>query len=51
MKKESTSAAATAKKSYYPELQTTIRKDREEFNRTEGAERAVQLQETFFLNE
>jgi len=44
-------AAATEKKSYYPELQTTIRKDREEFNRTRGAERAVQLQETFFLNE
>jgi trimethylamine--corrinoid protein Co-methyltransferase len=44
-------AAATEKISYFPELQNTIRKDREEFNRTRGEDQASQLQETFFINE
>jgi trimethylamine--corrinoid protein Co-methyltransferase len=44
-------AAATEKKSYFPEFQDTIRKDRDEFNRTRVEDQVAQLQDTFYLNE
>ena len=43
-------AAAPAKKPYFPELQNTVSRDREELNRTSRDDRAAQLQETFYLN-
>jgi trimethylamine--corrinoid protein Co-methyltransferase len=43
--------AEADKKDYFPELQDTIRKERDQLNRTPKAERAAQLQETFFVNE
>jgi trimethylamine--corrinoid protein Co-methyltransferase len=44
-------AEATEKKAYFPEFRDTVAKDRDQFNRAPRADRAVQLQETFFLNE
>ena len=42
-------AAAPAKKPYFPELQNTVGKDREQLNRTSRTDRAAQLQETYFI--
>jgi trimethylamine--corrinoid protein Co-methyltransferase len=44
-------AEAGESKNYFPELMNTVRKDREELNRTTRAQRAAQLQETFFARE
>jgi len=43
-------ADATAKKPYFPTLQSTVSKDREQLNRTSHADRAAQLQETYFID-
>lgn len=43
-------AAATEKKPYFPELRNTVDKDSLDLNRTSPADRAAQLQDTFFLN-
>jgi trimethylamine---corrinoid protein Co-methyltransferase len=43
-------ADATAKKPYFPELKSTISGDREQLNRTSHADRAAQLQETYFVD-
>ena len=42
---------AAEKKEYFPELQNTVRDRGERLHRTSGEESAVQLQETFFVNE
>jgi trimethylamine--corrinoid protein Co-methyltransferase len=44
-------ADAGEKKTYFPELRNTVTVDRDQLNRSTLADRAVQLQETFFLNE
>ena len=43
-------ARAPAQKPYFPELKSTVSKDREELNRTSRADRAAQLQETYFID-
>ena len=42
---------ASEKREYFPELPDTVRKERNQLNRTSRADRAAQLQETFFVNE
>jgi trimethylamine--corrinoid protein Co-methyltransferase len=44
-------AEATEKKPYFPDLRNTVRQDRDQLLRTSSADRATQLQETFFVNE
>jgi trimethylamine--corrinoid protein Co-methyltransferase len=44
-------ADAAEKKEYFPELRNTVRKNIGRIDRTSTAERVVQLQETFFVNE
>jgi trimethylamine--corrinoid protein Co-methyltransferase len=44
-------AGAPAQKPYFPELRSTVSKDREQLNRTPRADRAAQLQETYFIND
>ena len=43
-------ADATTKKPYFPELKSTVSRDREQLNRTPHADRATQLQETYFID-
>jgi trimethylamine--corrinoid protein Co-methyltransferase len=42
---------ASEQKVYFPELQDTIRKERDELNRASREDRAIQLQETFIVAE
>jgi trimethylamine--corrinoid protein Co-methyltransferase len=42
---------ASERKEYYPELPDTVRKDRDQLKRASRADRAAQLQETFFVHE
>ncbi len=44
-------AEASERKVYYPDYKDTVRMDRDEFKRTSPRETAIQLQETYFLNE
>ncbi len=43
-------AKAAEKKSYFPELLNTVKKERDQLNRTSREDSAKQLQETFFLD-
>jgi trimethylamine--corrinoid protein Co-methyltransferase len=42
---------ASERKEYFPELPDTVRKERDQLNRASRADRAAQLQETFFVND